>query len=191
MTGQTDIASRRATSRPRLLPRLAALAVLLAALILVLSVTIASSDARDTSVKVNAGNAFSAGSMALVNSRSGSAVISASGLMPGGSATGSLTLTAQGNYTAAVTLANAGISDTPSSPALSQALTLLVEDVTGTPQTLWSGTMSSLSAVSLGQITSGSTRTYRFTVTFPSGGAVPGLQNASTTMTLRFTGVAQ
>jgi hypothetical protein len=191
MTGRTDIASRRATSRPRLLLRLAALAVLLAALILVLSVTIASSDARDTSVKVNAGNAFSAGSLALVNSKSGSAVISASGLMPGGSATGSLTITVQGNYTAAVTLINAGISDTPSSPALSQALTLLVEDITGTAQTLWSGTMSTLGSVSLGQIASGSTRTYRFTATFPSANAVSGLQNASTTMTMRFTGVAQ
>jgi hypothetical protein len=191
MTRRADIASRRGRSRPRLLPRLIATVVLLAVLILVLSTTIASSDARDTSVKVNAGNAFSAGSLALVNSKGGTAVISASGLMPGGSATGSLTITVQGNYTAAVTLTNAGISDTPSSPALSQALSLLVEDITGTAQTLWSGTMSTLSSVSLGQIASGSTRTYRFTVSFPSAGAVPGLQNASTTMTLRFTGVGQ
>ena len=191
MTRRTDIAPRWGRSGPGLRPRLVAAAALSALLIFVLSATTASSDARDTSVKVNAGNAFSAGSLALVNSKSGSAVISASGLMPGGSATGSLTITAQGNYTAAVTLANAGISNTPSSPALSQALTLLVEDVTGTAQTLWSGTMSALSSVSLGQIASGSTRTYRFTVTFPSANAVSGLQNASTTMTLRFTGVAQ
>ena len=191
MTGRSDIAPRRGRSKTRLLPRLIAAAVLLAVLILVLSTTIASSDARDTSVKVNAGNAFSAGSLALVNSKSGTAVISASALMPAGTATGSLTITAHGNYTAAVTLAYAGISDTPSSPALSQALTLLVEDITGTAQTLWSGTMSTLGSVSLGQIASGSTRTYRFTVTFPSANAVPGLQNASTTMTLRFTGVGQ
>ncbi len=162
-----------------------------AVLIFVLSTAITSSDARDTSVKVNAGNVFSGGSLSLANSKSGSAVISASGLMPGGSATGSLTITVQGGHTAAVTLANTGISDAPSSPALSQALTLLVEDVTGTAQTLWSGTMSTFASASLGQIASGSARTYRFTVTFPSGNAVSSLQNASTTMSLRFTGVAQ
>lgn len=183
-------------SGPRLRPRLRAglvggsAGVVVALIVLMLSMTTGASDARVTRVSVNPGNAFSAGSLSLVNSRDGGIVISATAMMPGASANGTLTLTTQGNYTAAVTLANGGISDTPSSPALSQALTLLVEDITGTPQTLWSGTMGTFSSVSLGQIASGATRTYRLTVTFPAGSAVAGLQAANTTISLRFTGVA-
>jgi hypothetical protein len=168
-----------------------ALAALLAAVGLLLSTVLGSSDATLTRVSVNPGNAFSAGVSSHVNSKNGAMVISAAGLMPGGSASGTLTITVQGDYPAVVTLANAGISDQPASPALSQALTLKVEDITGTLQTLWNGTMSNFSSLSLGQIASGTTKTYRFTITFATGSAVPGLQNASTAMTIRFTGVAQ
>jgi len=167
------------------------MALLTVAVIMLLSTTIGASDARFTRVSVNPGSAFSAGTFSVTNSKSGAAVITTSGLMPGGTANGTLTLTTQGNYTAAVTLTNGGITDTPSSPALSGALTLLVEDITGSAQTLWSGTMSTFSSVSLGTIATGATRTYRFTITFVAGSAVAGLQNASTTLTLKFTGVAQ
>ncbi len=170
---------------------LAAAALLPAILILVLSETVASSDARFVSFSYNPGALFTSGSVSLTNSKSGVAVVSATGLLPGSSASGELSLTAHGDYRVGITLANAGITDQPASPALSQALTLRVEDVTGTPQVIWSGTMSSLTSVSLGRLSPGSTATFRFTVTFPVANAVAGLQNASTTMTLRFTGVAQ
>jgi hypothetical protein len=165
--------------------------LLVALLVLLLSTLIAGSEAKVTGTTRNLENTLSAGSMRLANSKSGTTVISANGLMPAGSASGTLTLSVQGDYSAAQTVTNAGISDTPASPALSQALTLLIEDITGTAKTLWSGTMSSFSSVSVGTFATGTTRTLRFTVTLPSGSAVPGLQNASTTMTLRFTGVGQ
>ncbi len=152
---------------------------------------VGSSDARFISISANPGASFTSGSVSLVNSKDGAAVITATGLVPGSSSSGVVTLTAHGDYTIDVILANASISDQPVSPALSQALTLNVEDVTGSPTTLWSGTMNSLSSLSLGQISPGSARTFQFTVAFPMANAVAGLQNASTTMTLRFTGVAQ
>jgi spore coat-associated protein N len=170
---------------------LAATALLPALLILVLTGAVGSSDARFISLSHNPGALFASGSITLTNSKSGAAVITATGLLPGSSKSGELSLTAHGDFRVGVTLTSAGITDQPSSPALSQALVLQVQDVTGTPRVIWSGAMGSLSSVSLGHLSSGSTATYRFTVTFPVANAVAGLQNASTTMTLRFTGVAQ
>ena len=107
-------------------------------------------------------------------------------LLPGTSSSGSASITISGSYSAAVTLT--GTSD---GAALAQALTLLVENTTGTVTTVWTGKMSDFSSVSLGTFTSGTTRTYRFTVSFPAANAVAGLEDATTTETLTFTGVAQ
>lgn len=188
MTPQSHRTARSYTVWPRRLLVCAALSAIAGLLAFEM---IGVSDARFTRVSVNPGAVFSSGTSVLVNSKSGSAVINVTGLLPGGSNSGTLALTGQGDYSSTVTLTNAGISDQPSSPALSQALTLTVEDITGATQTLWSGTMSNLPSLSLGQISPGATKTLRFTVAFPTAGAVPGLQNAGTSMTLRFTGVAQ
>jgi hypothetical protein len=165
--------------------------VLVAVVLSLLSATLGVSEAKVTSRSSNTGNVFSAGTLSLVNSKNGTTVIGVSSLMPAGSANGTLTLRVQGDYRTALTVAIAGISDTPSSPALSHALTLLIEDTTSTAQTLWSGTMSNFSSVSVGTFAAGTTRSLRFTVTFPAGNAVPGLQGAATTLTVRFTGVSQ
>jgi hypothetical protein len=155
-------------------------------LALFITVGVKPSGATFTRSSANPSNLFSAGAINLTNSKSGAAVLSATGLLPGGSVQGSLSVKITGNYGAAVTLT--GASD---HSALSQALTLQIEDTTGTAQTLWSGTMSDFSTLSLGTYTSGTTKSYRFTVTFPSANADSGLQNTSTSMTLRFSGVAQ
>jgi hypothetical protein len=182
--------SRRLTVRSRT-KLVAAAAVLPVILILFLSQAIGSSDASFVSRSYNPGALFTSGSVSLTNSKSGVAVVSATGLLPGSSANGELSLTAHGNYRLSITLRNAGITDNPASPALSEALALLVEDVTDIPRTVWSGTMASLTSVSLGQLSPGSTATFRFTVSFPAANAMAGLQNTNTSMTLRFTGVAQ
>jgi hypothetical protein len=162
--------------------------------VIALSITIMgslSSGAKFSNASSNPGAAFTGGTMSLVNSRDGSAVLSATGLAPGASVNGTLTLTDQGNLTAGVTLTRTSLTDTPSGAALSSVLTLTIADITGTTQTLYSGTMSGFSSVILSPLTAGETRTYRFTVAFPTASATSNQQNASTSMTVRFTGVAQ
>jgi spore coat-associated protein N len=143
------------------------------------------SSAQFTDQSSNPGNLFKTGTITLTNNKSGQAVVTATGLMPGGSATGTLIIGVTGNYTANVTLT--GATD---NSALAQALTLRIEDVTGTATTLWTGTMSAFSTQALGTIASGASRSYRFTITLPTT-APSSAMNGSTTETLTFTGVAQ
>jgi hypothetical protein len=133
----------------------------------------------------NPGNIFSTGSINLTNSKSGVAVITATNLMPGGTATGNLVIGITGDYTAAVTLT--GSAD---NSALAQALTLRIEDITGTATTLYNAALSSFSSLSLGNMTSGTSKTYRFTITLNTA-ASSSAAASSTTKTLTFTGVAQ
>lgn len=159
--------------------------------LLVVAGTTATSGAKYIRGTRNPSNTFAAGSLRLINSRDATFVLSTGALRPGQSSTGTLTLTDQGDFAGAFTITNAGISDTPVSPSLSAALTLMIEDITGTAQTLWTGTMSTFSSLALAQFSAGQVRTYRFTVTFPQASAVPGLQAAASVMTLRFVGVAK
>jgi hypothetical protein len=161
-------------------------AIVALALVLLLVLTIHDSSALMVRKSANPGNLFSSGALTLTNTKDGAVVVSAAGLMPGGSANGSLTVSTSGNYSAAVTLGG-----TTDGSALSQALTLKVEDTTGTATTLWSGAMSAFPGLGLGTFTSGTTKSYRFTVALPVANATAGIMGVSTTMTLRFTGVGQ
>ncbi len=118
-------------------------------------------------------------------------MINTTGLRPGQSITGTVALTNEGDFTAGCTLAASGLTDTPSSSHLSGALTLKIEDVTTTASSLWSGTVDSLTSLTLTPLGLGQTRSYRFTVTFPQANASPSLQGASTAFTILFTAVAQ
>jgi hypothetical protein len=138
-------------------------AIILVGLALFFGGTVGRSGAKFVQKSANTGNLFSAGSITLTSTKSGAAVLSAVGLVPGGSANGTLTIGTTGNYTAAVTLT--GKTD---NSALAQALTLKIEDVTGTATTLWTGTMSSFSTLSLGNLATGASKSYRFTVTLPT-----------------------
>jgi spore coat-associated protein N len=139
----------------------------------------------------NPSNAFAAGSFKLLNSADGSYAINVTGLRPGQSTTGTLSLTNQGDYVSGATISKVSITDTPVSPALSGALTLLIEDITSTPQTLWNNTMSSFTTLTLTDFAKSQARTYRFTVTFPQAGATPSLQGANSVMVLKSVGVAK
>ena len=155
-------------------------------MVLLASLTLGRSGATLLRTSRNPGSAFSAGTLTLSNTKDGAVIVSAAGLLPAGSASGSASITIQGNYSASVVLTGTGDQS-----ALAQALTLQIDDTTGTLQTLWSGTMSNFTTLTLGTFASGTTRSYRFTIAFPAANATAGLQNSTTTMTLRFTGVAQ
>lgn len=164
-------------------------------LVLVISAGTAASGADFVLTSSNPGNIFTAGTFRLLNSVDGGYVIDVTGLRPGESVVGTLSLTCQGDFAGAVSMKNGGISDTPSSPALSATLALRIEDITGTPQTLFNGMIGSIgssASLDLGQFSPGETRTYQFTITFVQTAAVvPELQGATTAIQIDFVGVAQ
>lgn len=136
-------------------------------------------------------NIFATGTLLHSNSQDGGVVVAASGMAPGDSAVGTMTVTGGGTIAGAYTLSASGLVDVPSSPRLSSALTLTVEDRTGAPITLYSGPLSDLTSVGMGVISVGATRTYRVTLAYPAGTNVAALQGASSSLALAVTGVSQ
>lgn len=188
---------RRATSasvRPRPRRRLAwqaALSLGLAAAVMTVAIlpSVMDSNASFTSgPSHNPANTFTAGTLTFTNNKDGQAVINATNLYPSSSAQGTLTLTNTGDFTASGQMSKTGVVDTPSSPALSAVLTLRVEDITGTPQTLYNGTLTAFSQVSLGNFTVSQAKTLRITLTYPLASANSALKNHGTTVTFGFTG---
>lgn len=176
----------RRLSAPRLVVGLIAVAAFCC-----FSGLLATSGASYTDGSHNAGNVFTAGNLTLVNSSGGMYVVEASGLRPGQSVAGTLKLTNEGDFTAGCFMSVGSVADTPSSPGLSGALALKVEDVTGAAQTVWTGPLESLTSAFIGRLAVGETRTFRVTVSFPPASADPRLQGATTAIELVFTGVAE
>jgi hypothetical protein len=147
-------------------------------------------DAAFTCGTVNPSNQVTAASLAFTNDKDGAVIVNAAGLRPGKSQIGTATLTIAGNAAGRYTLSRTSLSDLPSGTQLSATLTLTVEDITGTPATLYNGTLAAFSSISIGSLAPGAQRVYRFTVAFPLAGATPALQGASTALSLRFTAVS-
>ncbi len=120
----------------------------------------------------------------------GAVIINTTGLRPGMSEQGTMTVTGHGSLDATYSLTRTIVSD-PSS--LAPALNLKVDDVTvpASPVTRYDGTVDNLTTVGLGAITTGSSRTFRFTLTYLTGQALPSHQGATFSATLHTTGVAQ
>jgi hypothetical protein len=139
-----------------------------------------------------------AGAVTAVNSPSGTAIVSAGSMRPGQTRQGDLALTNSGDLPASYVLVSSGLTDSPSTPALSATLDLTVSDVTGNPgnpPVVYSGKLGSFSTGSLDgdpstgavdKFSAGQTRTYRFLLSWPSGSTDPGLQGASTSLTFKW-----
>lgn len=131
------------------------------------------SGATFTSHSANPSNTFSAGNLAQTNSVSG-AVLTVANMIPGSSSNGTVTITNSGNVAGTFTLSKANLVDTAGANGgtLSTDLTVLVQDVTvpASPVTVYSGTIGSMGAQSLGSFSAGQAKTYKFTVTMPNNG---------------------
>ncbi len=188
------VIARTARRRPEVLradwARRALLSVLVLAILLFTLHTLRLSDASYTAASNNSVNIYTAGSLSHTNDCDGQVMLSASGLKPGLSSVGIMTLTGTGDGPGTYTLDDAGLVDVPDSPALSDTLVFTVEDITGTPVTLFSGLMSDFDSANLGSIAPLGVRSYRVTVAFPSGHMDSGLQGAVTTLVLEVTGVS-
>jgi hypothetical protein len=149
------------------------------------------SGASFTFLSSNPGNTVTAGTHWFESDKDGAVIVNAHGLRPGRSRQGTVTVTGHGDLEAEYVLSAVLVTDTPATPALSAALSLLVEDITGTPVTRYDGTVAALTNASLGTIATGVPRTFRFTLCYPAAAARPGYQGATMTAVLRITGVAQ
>ncbi|MDQ3871136.1 MAG: hypothetical protein M3301_05925 [Chloroflexota bacterium] len=117
------------------------------------------------------------GSFSQSNSRDGSPIFTVTGIAPGESVTGKVTIANTGTLSGAFTLVQQGLHDTPgpNGGALSGKLDLLVRDVTSAqaPVTVYSGKLGSMSPRRLGVLAPRQARSYSFTASFPEGGAPP------------------
>lgn len=136
------------------------------------------SDGRQAAAPPRAEVKLVNGTFSHSNSRSGSPILTATGLKPGESRAGTVVIANDGTIPGSFTLSKSNLSDTPgpNGGALSGRLDLLVDDVTGpgAPATVYSGKLAAMPARALGVLTAAQSRTYRFTVSFPDGGAPPG-----------------
>jgi hypothetical protein len=174
---------------PRTKAGKAFLSLVVLALLAVALQSLVFSSASYVSGSSNPGSVFTAGSLSHTNSMAGAVVLDAAYLRPGLSKNGSLTITGGGSLTGVYTLSRASLVDTPSSPGLSNTLTLTIQDVTSGTTTLYSGTVAAFTSCSLGSIPTGAARTYRFTLLYPAGSADSALDGATMALRLTFTGV--
>jgi spore coat-associated protein N len=159
------------------------------------------SGANFNSTSANPSNVFSAGTISQTNSKTGAAVLTASGMKPGGTATGTVDIKNTGSVPGAFTLSQSNLTNTPASPALSAKLTIVITDqgdpacVSSCPAatTVYSGTIAGMGSTTLGTFAAAVTHRYQFVVTFPdsgTGGADNSYQGASTSVDYAFTATA-
>jgi len=151
---------------------------------------VAFSGASITWKTANPGNTEHAGPFSFDSDKDGQVIISVPGMQPGDVKTGAVTLTGAGDYNGAYTLARTALVDTPSSPAFSSALRLKIEE-TAAGREFYNGPLNGFTSASLGGVAVGDSRTFTFTLTFPTSASDPALQGASTTAPLVFMAVAQ
>jgi hypothetical protein len=118
----------------------------------------------------------SRGTLELSNSVDGAAVFTARNMRPGSSASGTVSVSNTGAADGAFSLSQANLIDTPGplGGRLSDHVQLIVEEISdggSTAQSLYMGVLSGLGTRALGTLRAGQTRSYRFTVDFPDGGA--------------------
>jgi spore coat-associated protein N len=127
-----------------------------------------------------------AGSIQLSSSAPNQAIVVASEMKPGDSRQGTISIGNQGDVAGTVTLNASGLTGA----ALAAVIDLKVEDTTEKSIQKWSGKLGAFSSVSLGTLAAGTTRSYRFTLSWPAASNEASLQGASTSLTFQWSGVS-
>src|SRR5215207_11413644 len=147
----------------------------LSALIAAVAVAVGSS-ASFTASSANPSNTFAAGTLSILNSKEGLAVLTASGMKPGDSATGTVDVQNTGSLSGAFLLSRSNIVDSDGANPLSAKLNLVVKDCgdfsSGTPTCdvgdpqKYGGIIAAMSTpVGLGTFAAGEKHRYQFSVT--------------------------
>jgi hypothetical protein len=144
----------------------------LVAAVLALAAIVAAT--RSPSAQAQAAAIRAGGSVQVVNSKNGTALLSGQ-LGPGDSLSGVVTIGNVGWAPGDFVLGTTGLVDTPGpgGGALSSHLQLEVDDVTvpTSPVAVYVGPLAGLSSAALGTFGVNELRTYRLTVSFPDGGS--------------------
>ena len=150
----------------------------LAALVAAVAVTVGSS-ASFTASSANPSNTFAAGSLSILNSKEGLAILTMSGMKPGDSQTGTVDIQNTGSLSGAFTVSQSGIVDSDGSNPMSAKLDLVVKDCgdfsSGTPTcdvgdpVKYTGTIAAMGSTALGTFAANEKHRYEFAVTFNSG----------------------
>jgi spore coat-associated protein N len=149
-----------------------ALAVVLAAV----GITVGSG-ANFTAHAANPANTFTAGTLSIGNGPA-TAVLNATNMKPGDTATGTVDIQNTGSIPGAFTLSTSGVTDV--SPSLLAQLDLRVEDcgtysptgvapTCGSGNPVYTGKLDAVGTVPLGTFASSAKHRYQFDVTMPSG----------------------
>jgi spore coat-associated protein N len=149
----------------------------LSALIAAVAVAVGSS-ASFTASSANPSNTFAAGSLSILNSNEALAVLTASGMKPGDSATGTVDVQNTGSLSGAFTLSRSNIVDSDVVNPLSAKLNLVVKDcgdfTSGAPTcdagdpVKYTGTIAAMGSSALGTFAGSEEHRYQFVVTFDS-----------------------
>jgi hypothetical protein len=127
--------------------------------------------------------ALSTGSIQLTSSLPNQAIIaSTTGLKPGQSREGTITIGNKAGVPGTVTLTPTGLTGT----ALAAAIDLKIEDVTSGTTQKWSGKLGAFSPLSLGSFAAEESRKYRFTLSWPAASSEASLQGASSSVTFEW-----
>jgi ethanolamine utilization microcompartment shell protein EutS len=130
--------------------------------------------------------ALSTGSIQLTSSLPNQAIVaSTTGLKPGQSREGMITIGNKAGVAGTVTLTPTGLTGT----ALASVIDLKIEDVTSGTIQKWSGKLGSFSALSLGSFAAEESHQYRFTLSWPVASSEASLQGASSSVTFEWSGV--
>ena len=134
---------------------------------------IAFSQATFTAASSNSRATFTSGVLSHLNSRSGGAILTATGMRPGQSRQGTVRITNSGTLAGDFSLAATDIIDTPgpNGGRLSDVLRLRIDRTTATAYTVYGGLLKDMPEIALGTWDPRRAATFRFTVTFPDGGA--------------------
>jgi spore coat-associated protein N len=140
------------------------------------------SGATFTSKSANSASLAAAG-LQLSSSAPNQAIVGASGMRPGDSRQGTISIGNRGSAAGALTLRATGLTGA----ALASVIELRVEEVTaGGAKPKWSGALDSFDGVDLGSFATGARRTYRIGLSWPAAAADPSLQGSSTSFAFRW-----
>ncbi len=127
---------------------------------------------------------LAAGSVQLSSSLPNQAIVSAAGMEPGSTREGTIKIGNEGSVAGTVTLKASGLTGA----ALAAVIDLKIEDVTSGTSQKWSGKLGSFANLTLGSFSAGSSRSYRFTLSWPSTSDSPSLQGTSTSLSFEWSG---
>jgi spore coat-associated protein N len=145
------------------------------------------SGATFTSKSANSAS-LAAASIQLSSSAPNQAIVAASGMRPGDSRQGTISIGNKGTAPGTVILKAAGLTGT----ALAAVIDLRVEETTGGGSTqLWSGKLGSFDSVDPGLFAAGVTRNFRLTLSWPAASNQASLQGASASLAFQWSGSAQ